>query len=287
MIERQEACKAEEASEGRGAVPEWKEQVLIDLSRQTAVAFDVTNDDETAFRWVADDVEWFGPFSWQAMAGVGSIREAFVADKGDAKLSLSDEHWHARRVGSAWVVIGSCVLAIDVPELKEVLRFKQRMTFVWGRRPEGPRIACVHCSHAGDGGAGEPPLSTGNSDMLRLLSEHFGEERGGGKLGFRDVEGHVRYLAPNEVLCVLAEGPHCRVRSVWGEDAEFLVREGIQKMEERFSDAFVRSHRSCLVNVGHVARIGQGSLLLDDGSSCPLAARRRQAVRVRAAEAAR
>ncbi|WP_080798329.1 LytTR family DNA-binding domain-containing protein [Arabiibacter massiliensis] len=275
---------AKEATEGRGApVPEWKEQVLIDLSRQTAVAFDVTNDEEAAFRWVADDVEWFGPFSWQAMAGVDSIREAFVSDKGEGTLSLSDEHWHARRVGSAWVVIGSCMLAIDVPELKETLRFKQRMTFVWGRRPEGPRIACVHCSHAIDGGVGGPPASTANSDMLRLLREHFGEEKDDGKLAFRDVAGHIHYLAPDEVLCVIAEGPHCRVRSIWGGDEEFLVREGIQKMEGRLPDAFVRAHRSCVVNVGHVARIEQQSLLLDDGSTCPLAVRRRQAVRARAA----
>lgn len=279
---------AKSATEGRGApTPEWKEQVLIDLSRQTAAAFDVTNDEEAAFRWVADDVEWFGPFSWQAMTGVDSIREAFVADKGEGTLSLTDEHWHARRVGSAWVVIGSCLLVVEVPELKETLRLRQRMTFVWGRRPEGPRIACVHCSHAIDGGVAAPSAPATNGDMLRLLREHFGEERDAAKLAFRDVAGHVRYLALDEVLCVLAEGPHCRVRSVWGEDAEFLVREGIQKMEERLSGAFARSHRSCLVNVGHVAEIGQGSLLLDDGSACPLAARRRQAVRAQAAAAAR
>lgn len=267
--------------------PEWKEQVLIDLSRQTMVAFDVTNDEEAAFRWVAEDVEWFGPFSWQAMTGVESIRKAFVADKRDGSLSISDEHWHTKRVGSAWVVIGSCVLAIDVPELKETLRFKQRTTFVWGRQPEGPRIACVHCSHAVDGGMGAPPVPAQNSDMLRLLRDHFGEEQDGGKLEFRDIDGHVRYLGGKRDPVRARGGAHCRVRSVWGGGAEFLVREGINKMEERLPGAFVRSHRSCVVNVDHVVQVGQGSLLLDDGSTCPLAVRRHQAVRARVAEAAR
>ena len=42
------ASMAKKASGDRDAPQEWKEQVLIDLSRQTATAFDVTNDEEAA-----------------------------------------------------------------------------------------------------------------------------------------------------------------------------------------------------------------------------------------------
>lgn len=272
---------------GVAQLPQWKEQVLIDLSRQTMIAFGIAGDEKAAFEWVAEDAQWFGPFAWQELEGIESIRKAFVADKGEPALSLSNERWHAKRVGSAWVVICSCTFVIDVPKPRETLHLKQRTTFVWGRQPEGPRIACVHCSHAVDGDGGVVPFAP-DGDMFRVLHDRFGEERDGdGKLGFRDVEGHVRYLEGGEILCVLAEGPRCRVKTIWGKDGDFSVREGLQKIGERLPGSFVRSHRSCVVNVDHIARIERGSLLLDDGSVCPLAARRHQAVRSRAEALAR
>lgn len=262
--------------------PLWKEQVLIDLSRQTLVAFSVTGDEKAAFKWMAEDIVWIGPFSYQEAEGIESIRSVFYPNK-KVTVTMTDERWHAKRVGSAWVVTVTYLTYLDVPNPRETLRFRQRVTLVWGRQSVGPRIIYMHFSHAVDGNASIPALARGG-DILGLLCEHFGEKRAEpGRLEFRDVSGRVHYLAEHEILCVLSEGPHCHVKSIGGE---FVVRATLQNMEGRLSNEFMRVHRSCVVNVGHIAKVDQDSLLLDNGSTCPLAVRRRQAVRNRLASTA-
>lgn len=70
-------------------------------------------------------------------------------------------------------------------------------------------------------------------------------------------------------------------------DARLLVERTLNELEEQLGRAFFRAHRSCLVNVGHIAEIlpgegGAGRIVMKDAARTVLPLSRRQARLLRA-----
>jgi len=55
------------------------------------------------------------------------------------------------------------------------------------------------------------------------------------------------------------------------EKQDLEVRLSISEIEQRLSKEFVRCHRSYLVNLKYISRIGKKEVILDDGTTIPLA----------------
>lgn len=62
----------------------------------------------------------------------------------------------------------------------------------------------------------------------------------------------IRLIPLGDIRCFVADQKYTTVRHAGGED---LIEESLRMLEEEFGDAFVRIHRSALVNVAHLELI--------------------------------
>lgn len=143
--------------------------------------------------------------------------------------------------------------------------------------PDGPRIVHLHVSNATDANPLLPSLDPGQN-AIEFLYEHFDAQgSGAGKLSFRDTDGDVHVLHPNELYAIESDGPRCVIRHAHGK---FAVRGALASLEKELpAKDFLRLHRSCLVHRGHIASIEDHQALLDDGSSYPIAERRSREIK--------
>lgn len=155
--------------------------------------------------------------------------------------------------------------------------FKQHATYVWAPTPDGPRIVHLHVSNATDANPLLPSLDPGQN-AIEFLYEHFDAQGpGAGKLSFRDTDGDVHVLHPNELYAIESDGPRCVIRHAHGK---FAVRGALASLEKELpAKDFLRLHRSCLVHRGRIASIEDHQALLDDGSSYPIAERRSREIK--------
>ena len=80
--------------------------------------------------------------------------------------------------------------------------------------------------------------------------------------------GETVRLYESEILCVEACLHELAIRT---RDGQYRVRERLTDLEGRLSEDFFRAHRSYLVNLKAVARIGRASVTLEGGLEIPLA----------------
>lgn len=81
-------------------------------------------------------------------------------------------------------------------------------------------------------------------------------------------EGETVRLYESEILCIEACLHELAIRTRGGQ---CRVRERLTDLEGRMSEDFFRAHRSYLVNLKAVARIGRTSITLEGGLEIPLA----------------
>lgn len=248
---------------------------LINLSRQSLYNHFVERDMDAAFRFMAHDLEWLGPFSCQVASSLQDMKD-ILASEYDTALAIADEQWKARKYDTVWVISAIYTILCDASGKEAVLPFVQHATYIWANTAEGPRIVHLQVSNATDDNAVAPPLALGQNP-LQFIHDNFDVQgMRGAKLEFRDVSGCTHFLHRGEVLCVEAEGPRCRVRHSQGE---FAARGSLDQVEEKMGMGFIRTHRSVLVNKCHVSQVRNAMVLLDDGYECPIAKKRLALVR--------
>ena len=74
-------------------------------------------------------------------------------------------------------------------------------------------------------------------------------EAGGGVFGYR--EDLVQRLDGDGVWCFFVEDGRVYAKA---DDGRWLVKERLYRLEELFSDRFVKINQSCLVNISKIAR---------------------------------
>lgn len=86
----------------------------------------------------------------------------------------------------------------------------------------------------------------------------------------------LHYLDPHGILYVEAFGKRCVVHQV---DGALPLNTLLSEAESQLPGTFVRTHRSYLVNVEHVASIERCRLTLTDGTKLPITKQRFDQVR--------
>ena len=230
-----------------------KDRAVIELCRRSLVNHFVVRDMDAALAYMADDVEWLGPFSCQTASDKKTM-EDILRPEYSIRLALADERWRARKRANTWIVSARYTLLVVSAGGERSMPFKQHATYVWAPTPDGPRIVHLHVSNATDA-----------------------QGSGAGKLSFRDTDGDVHVLHPNELYAIESDGPRCVIRHAHGK---FAVRGALASLEKELpAKDFLRLHRSCLVHRGHIASIEDHQALLDDGSSYPIAERRSREIK--------
>lgn len=78
----------------------------------------------------------------------------------------------------------------------------------------------------------------------------------------------LHYLDPNDILCIEAQGKHCLVVQV--EKQTLILNELLSEVEAQLPGAFIRIHRSYVVNSAHIQSVERYSLVLTDGTRIPI-----------------
>ncbi len=261
-------------TQGTGRLP--KERAIIELSRQSLVNHFVTRNMDVALAHMADDVEWLGPFACQTASSKKAMQDLLRPEYG-IRLALANERWRARQRTDIWIVSACYTLFVMTADDERSLPFEQRATYVWAPTPDGPRIVHLHVSNATDANSLMPSLDSGKN-AIEFIYEHFDAQGSGtGKITFRDIDGDLYILHPNELYAIESDGPRCIIRHAHGE---FTVRGALTDFEKELTaHDFLRLHRSCLVHRGRIVSTEGYRAKLDDGSEYPIAERRYRDVR--------
>jgi two-component system LytT family response regulator len=90
----------------------------------------------------------------------------------------------------------------------------------------------------------------------------------------------VSWIEVREIEWIEAADYYVQVHA---QGKAYLVRESLQKLEQRLGEPFLRVHRSALVNVAKVQRLerlegGELGIVLQSGSKVPVSRARRRRV---------
>ena len=110
------------------------------------------------------------------------------------------------------------------------------------------------------------------SELVRRI-EAISKEPLQDLLGYKEEE--IRRLDPENVSCFFVEGGR-----VWAEtaDGRYYLKERLYRLEEAFSDVFLKINQSCLVNVRKIKRfestIGASLVVVLEGGHRDFVSRR-------------
>ena len=124
-----------------------KDRAVIELCRRSLVNHFVVRDMDAALAYMADDVEWLGPFSCQTASDKKTM-EDILRPEYSIRLALADERWRARKRANTWIVSARYTLLVVSAGEERSMPFKQHATYVWAPTPDGPRIVHLHVSNA-------------------------------------------------------------------------------------------------------------------------------------------
>lgn len=246
------------------------DRAIVAMSRQLFVDHYVNRNLDAAMRHIAPDVTWIGPLACQRARNAEDMRRMLEPEYGTS-IEMRDESWGVREVGDARVVVGvfGAQIADDsAPELE----VHQSVTLVWAMSSAGPTVVHLHLSNAYDVPASfNRPAIPGEDAVGYVIDAVKLKAESPERLRFTALSGEVCYLAEGRIRCFDAAERGCTVVC---EGGSFVERERLARMERRLPAAFVRIHRSCIVNAKRVVAIRRFEVVLDDLSTRPVAEHR-------------
>lgn len=254
-------------------------RAVIEMSRRCLIDHYEHRDIEAVLSCMADDVLWLGPMDCQHCHGTENMRLILEPEYGTA-MRVRDERWEARFLGEVYVVAGMLSVDMIEDERATVVTFHQSATFVWAMTEQGYRVIHLQVSNAYD----IPPRVSAPCELgenaveycVQVFAADQAENRMR-KIAFHNVMGAINYLSPDEVVCLVVDGPQL-VRVVH-EEGEFQVHGALADLTADLPATFVRSHRSCVVNPSHVAETIRYRVTMDNDMRFPIAEKRYREVR--------
>lgn len=227
---------------------------------------------------VAPDFVWIGPDRDEHAFTAEAYREyltKFLAERG--RVTISEEEYRVVAVSEADCSVAGRFIAIGQPEGDQIQAQWYRITLVWRVASRQLQLAHLHLSvpkSSEDGWENFPVRA--DTDTYRYMKSlaKLGNSRN--NVSLYDTEGTVHWVHPSQVVYLEAQRKrtivHCMTRDI-------VVPAVIKDTVEMIGDKIVRVHRSYAVNRDHVVELKAGRLLLDDGTSIGVPAKRLADVR--------
>ena len=220
---------------------------------------------------MTDNFMWIGSNDFQWCESLEEFERVTKKEYEEPPVMLSDEEYHLLfHERNVWVVYGR-YKASTVLEDGSVIYAHVRGTYVWRRMNGEMKLVHVHGSHAQDiplnqNTPPEEPL-TADSAFFDYLKKLDSLDTKIDKISFRDRDGRHRYLLPDEILYVKAEGQRSRV---YVRDGEFQVTGILASHEGKLPGYFRRIQKSYVVNTHYIESIYRYRAVLRDGQEVPI-----------------
>ena len=220
----------------------------------------------------ARDFVWIGPRKGQYTTSLEEYSEV-LSSLGTSMMrsSVTDEEYSIVACDEHMAsVVGRCLVLIG-PKDDEIVAQWHSCSFVWKRTGRRLLLVHLHISSPDDSvDEGSYPIHSGTETYRYMKSlMKLGSSRKA--VSLFDVDGTVHWVHPSQIVYLEASRKrtivHCMTKDV-------VVPAVIRDAVEMVGDKILRVHRSYAVNRDHVVELKAGRLLLDDGTSIVIPAKR-------------
>lgn len=227
---------------------------------------------------VTNDFVWIGSKQDQYTLSLDEF-STFLGTIGTNMMrsAVTDEEYSVVACDEAVCGAAGKFLVLTPPDSEQILAQWYRCTFVWKRFGRRPRLAHLHVSSPIDYRVeGESyPIHAGTETYRYMKSlMRLGSSRK--SVSLYDADGSVHWVHPSQIIYLEANRKrtvvHCMTKNI-------IVPAVIRDAVEMVGPKVMRVHRSYAVNCDHVVELKAGRLLLDDGTSIAIPAKRLADVR--------
>lgn len=246
--------------------------------------------EEFVHRFWSGDVKWCASVLAPEFTWIGAQIEQMNLDaKGFVKthaaimkeaprvVLMNEKYTHVASPSPQVYVVLAEYYGYTEPTNNEAFASTQRCTFVWKQAPQGLRLVHYHVSNPLMlSKRGENFPTSFSKDVYRYTLLLSSKRCYRSTVELRDILGNIHVLRLAEIVYLEAQKQSTIVHT---SDGSFRLREGISKVMDKLNEsdsiAFVRIHRSYVVNPLYVRTIQAEDIELSDGQVLPLSARRR------------
>ncbi|MDD5800396.1 MAG: LytTR family transcriptional regulator [Coriobacteriales bacterium] len=220
----------------------------------------------------AEDLMFIGPQLGQYVCSFDDFEQFVRSGKKDSATSATEEEYSVVACGGLVCVVVGRFLVFTASGSQDIYAQWFRVTLVWKRSNDGLLLEHLHISNPekSEGQTADLPVRTGTETYRYIKSlMKIGSTRK--NISLYDVEGTVHWMHPSQVIYLEANRKrtivHCMTKDV-------VVPAVIKDVVEMVGPKVVRVHRSYAVNRDHVVELKLGRLLLDDGTTIAIPAKR-------------
>lgn len=254
----------------RGAVDVFRDEALRES--QDFIQHLLNLDFEWCRLHVSSDFMYVGPRLIQYTTTFEEFYRTLSPSRRENPTSATEEEYSVVACSGPLCAVVGRFLTFTPSEAQDIFAQWYRTTLVWRRTSEGLRLQHLHMStpEPGDGDSADLPVRTGTETYRYIKSlMKIGSTRK--NISLYDVDGTVHWMHPSQVIYLEANRKrtivHCMTKDV-------VVPAVIKDVVDMVGDKVVRVHRSYAVNRDHVVELKLGRLLLDDGTTIAIPAKR-------------
>lgn len=221
------------------------------------------------------DFVFIGPYNFQQSHGKNEFmkiaEQQRKEDKNKVKINISHKHYSLiERNAYLWIIECSYYAHTTMKDGRYLLT-KPRCTFIWKRKKNAWILLHLHISYARD-----IPLVFDNtfknntiqnySSWFQYINEIDTLENRDRRTAYSDINGHIHYLFPSEIIYVKVDDKLCTIHT-FGDP--IIVRNSLSQILEQ-SPFLTKVHKQYLVNNRYVKAIKRYQLTLIHDITIPV-----------------
>lgn len=186
--------------------------------------------------------------------------------------ALTDEWYRVLAGDEGMCCVFGHFLVLTPPDEERILAQWRRCTFLWRRSAKRVELEHAHISAPTD------YVEEGESYPIHVGTETYRYMKSLMRLGssrksvsLYDIDGTVHWVHPSQIIYLEANRKrtivHCMTKDIV---VPAVIRDAVEMVDNKI----LRVHRSYAVNRDHVVELKGGILLLDDGTSIAIPAKR-------------
>ncbi len=223
--------------------------------------------------YFAPDLIWIGAMENQYTKGVDAFFESVMLEEKSEPAILSDEEYRIlSHKENIWIIYGRYKASFCDTDGSRITT-RTRNTFVWQKTDAFPSLIHIHTSNAQDVPlkqmAGEPPSIWQYddwNDYLNAINQILKVQSPSAKIAVKALDGSQHFFYPYEIAYICSNK---NIRYIYSPRKTIATRTTLNTFGELLP-AFVRIHRSYLVDLKQIQSIRRYEATLNDGETLPI-----------------